>query len=123
MRRLVAALALGALVFGQTVPSYAWTQGGEVGRAFAAGGINLIYVPAKLFLAVSGLAVGSVLAVLTAGDTRTAYAIWVPAATGTYVVTPENLDGREPLEFFGADYNDRPSNAPHATVYDAAYSM
>ena len=53
----------------------------------------------------------------------TAYAVWVPAATGTYVVTPSNLDGTEPLEFFGDDYYDTPSPAAHGIpIYEAAYS-
>ena len=33
----------------------------------------------------------------------------VPAAGGTYLITPANLAGTQPLEFFGSDYSDSPS--------------
>jgi hypothetical protein len=124
MRRFVAALALGALVLGQAAPGHARTQASEVGNALAAAGINLVYIPTKLVLATMGLVAGGVVGVLTAGDTRSAYALWVPTATGSWVVTPSNLEGREPLEFFGSDYTDKPSPAARRYgSYEAAYSM
>jgi hypothetical protein len=32
----------------------------------------------------------------------------VPTAGGTYFLTADMMDGREPIEFFGSDYADRP---------------
>jgi hypothetical protein len=122
MRRLIAALVLGAAVLGQADPGRA-SPGGDVGLAFAAAAIDVLYIPAKLAVAAGGLVVGGVIGTLTGGDTRAAYALWVPAAGGTFMVTPDHLDGTEPLEFFGSDYSDRPSGMGEGTTfYDAAYS-
>src|SRR5262249_9826395 len=64
---------------------------------------------------------------LTGGDTRAAYAVMVPAASGTYFLRPSNLDGSEPVEFLGTDYGDVPSSRNASTGwggdYEAQYSM
>jgi hypothetical protein len=64
---------------------------------------------------------------LTGGDVRSAYAIWVPAASGTYFLTAANFEGSEPIEFIGSDYADRPSPGSSAAeaggIYEAQYSM
>jgi hypothetical protein len=123
--RIVGALVL-ALVVGRPVAGRAASPGTEFAMALGAAGANLLYTPAKVVVAVGGLVVGALTGVLTAGDTRAAYAIWVPAASGTYVLRPANLDGSEPIAFFGNDYADTPSTlsaAPEAGgIYEAQYS-
>jgi hypothetical protein len=100
------------------------TQGEEAGYAIAAAALNLVYLPVKTVVAVGGLALGAFTGLMTGGDTRAAYAIWVPAASGTFLLTPAHIEERKKIEFFGADYGDRPNkNMPsdRSTVYDALY--
>jgi hypothetical protein len=60
---------------------------------------------------------------VTGGDTRSAYAIWVPAAGGSYTITTGHLAGTEEFEFWGSDYADQPSTlATTGAIYDAQYS-
>ena len=64
--------------------------------------------------------------VLTGGDTRAAYALWVPTAGGDFMVRPSHLDGSERLQFFGSDYTDHASTISRqsdgSTIYDATYN-
>ena len=110
MRKVIVAMVVAGLL--GAVPVRADDKvdaGSEIGYALGAGALNIVYFPTKVVLAVSGLAVGALAGALTGGDARTAYAIWVPAASGTYIVRPEHLSGEQPLLFFGNDYADRPS--------------
>lgn len=110
MRKLIAGILVAGLL-GAT-PAFADENVDpqhEIALAIAASAINVVYVPAKIVVAAGGLALGALGAALTGGDTRTAYAVWVPAASGTYIVRPEHLDGVVPLDFFGRDYADRRS--------------
>lgn len=127
MRSVAAVVMVVGLVLGRPALGQAERDPGtEVGLALGAAGANIFYVPAKATVALLGLAVGAVCGLFTGGDTRAAYAIWVPAASGTYLLTPAHLEGVRPLEFFGSDYADRPSTAgmrgeAGATVYGALY--
>ena len=121
-------LLVGMLVSGclLATPARAVDSGDEAGLAALAAFSNLWYLPAKLVVAGGGLVVGAVASVLVGGDTRTAYAFWVPAAGGTYLLTPDQLAGRRDLDFFGKDYADEPSQAARQSsatnIYDAMYS-
>jgi hypothetical protein len=119
---MAAGLALAAFLAAS--PARATEAGGE---ALGAALLNLGYVPAKAFIAVSGLVIGGVVGLLNGGDTRSAYALWVPAASGTFFLRPSHLDGTQRVEFFGTDYADRPSAAkedmPGRSVYDALYGV
>jgi hypothetical protein len=123
--RIVGMLAA-MLVAGRPVAARAASPGAEAGMALLAATANLGYTPAKLLMAGGGLLVGSFTALFTGGDTRAAYAIWVPTASGTYFLRPANLEGSEPIEFFGVDYADMPSTASAAPeaggIYEAQYS-
>ena len=123
----IVAILAAALVIGRPVPGRAASPGEEVGMALTATLANLLYTPAKVAVAVVGLAVGGITGVLSGGDTRSAYAIWVPAASGTYMIRVAHLAGREPIEFFGTDYADTPSTGESASeaggIYEAQYSM
>lgn len=127
MRNVVAGVVLAGLVAGQPVASGAQeqSQGSEFGTVMGAAGVNLLWTPTKFITAGMGLVLGSVVGVLTGGDVRSAYAVWVPTAGGTYFVRPSHLDGTRPLDFFGSDYADRASTnsgvASASSTYDAAY--
>src|SRR5438876_296179 len=91
--------------------------------AAVAAAANLLYLPAKTLVAIGGLGVGALTGLLTGGDIRAAYAVWVPAAGGTFLLTPAHFEGTRPIEFFGSDYADRPSTNARDTsiVYRSLY--
>lgn len=125
MRSLIVGVLAGVLLAGR--PGAARAHGGaeEAGLALGAAALNVVYTPCKTMVALGGLFVGGVVGFLTGGDTRAAYAVWVPAASGTYLVKPSMLDGSQPLEFFGSDYADRPSpiasTLESSSIYEALY--
>ena len=128
MRRTwIVGMIVAALVLGRPVAGGAASPAGEAGLALLAATANLGYTPAKVVMAGLGLLAGGFTGVLTGGDTRAAYAIWVPTASGTYLLRPAHLDGSVPVEFFGSDYADTPSTVPAAAetggIYEAQYSM
>jgi hypothetical protein len=75
----------------------------ESGLGAAAALSSLVYSPVKLVYAVGGLVIGSLAWVFTAGDTNVADKVFVRSLRGTYVITPEILQGEEPLVFIGRD--------------------
>ncbi len=124
MRRLMGGLLCGALVLGTGVPARAH-HGAEFGLAMGAAASNLVYFPVKLTMAGLGLPLGALAGLFTGGNTRAAYAVWVPTASGTYLLTPDHLEGTKDIEFIGNDYADRPSTMQRETdgsrMYDALY--
>ena len=60
---------------------------------------NLGYMPAKLVYAVLGGVTGGLAYGLTLGDIDTAQNIWTTSMGGTYVLTPRNLRGEDPIAF------------------------
>jgi len=125
-RMLVMAAVLVLLLVGRPATTHAATDGGqEFGKAIAAAALDLVYTPAKVLTAVVGLPIGAMTGILTGGDVRAAYAVWVPTASGTYFITPASLEGAEQVQFFGSDYADQPSASAEADkggIYDAMYS-
>ena len=121
---MILALAA-ALLAGRPATARAYDAGRDAGLALGAAALDLVYTPCKMVMAISGLVAGGIVGTLTGGDTRAAYALWVPAAGGTYMVTPAILDGSKPLEFFGSDYADQPSPVARtmesSSIYSALY--
>jgi hypothetical protein len=60
---------------------------------------NLLYIPAKLTYAVLGGVTGGLAYGLTAGDLDTAQNVWTTSMGGTYVLTPRNLRGEDPIAY------------------------
>lgn len=123
-RSLVISLTVAAFLLGRPVQGRATAQVDEAGWSLGAAGLNVFYIPIKLLVAGGGLVLGAAAGVLTLGDTRSAYALWVPAAGGTFVLRPEHLAGTERVEFFGSDYADTPSTVAGDetnTMYQAGY--
>jgi hypothetical protein len=123
---LIAGLILGAMVLVQGTPAAASSAGAEVGWTLLAAGTNLLYVPLKVTIAAVGLFTGSFVGLMNGGDDQSAYAIWVPTASGTFVLTPGHFEGTKPFEFWGSDYTDTASLWAHDTdasrIYDAKYA-
>lgn len=115
--RRVAAIALAAVTVAAR-PAYPLDQGREAALGLLAACANLWYLPAKLAISAVSLPAGALAGWLSGGSVRTAYAVWVPGTGGDWFLTPEHLDGRRPLLFFGADYADRPSTRPHTVITD-----
>jgi hypothetical protein len=124
LRRMVMAGLLG-VALATASPAHALTQGEEAGFALLAAWGNVLYVPAKTIACAVSMPVGALAGWLSGGDERSAYAIWVPMAGGTWFLTPAHLEGREPIAFFGDDYADRPSTASpganSALTYQSLY--
>ena len=63
--------------------------------------VNVLYIPAKFTYATVGGLIGGFAWLLSLGDTDTAMGVWEPTMGGSYIVTPNMLRGREPIEFTG----------------------
>lgn len=77
---------------------------------------NVGYVPAKVAYALLGGIVGGIAYLVTGADSAPANAVWAPALGGTYVLTPEMLRGREPVEFIAAGCDDCERDRQRARV-------
>lgn len=77
------------------------SQSEEAGLGIGSGLLTLVYLPVKVVYAALGGIVGGFTYVLTGGDLDTAKSVWEPSFYGTYVITPSNLKGEEPVRFFG----------------------
>ncbi len=120
MRKTIATLVLAASLGGVPCAARAQDPGSELAFSFLAATANLFYTPAKVVVALGGLTAGAVAGFLNGGDTRAAYAFWVPTAGGRYFLTSDQMDGKQPVEFFGSDYADRPSHRSRAMYRDDA---
>ena len=125
--KLVAVFLLVALSTVMLVPS-AWSQesappsssdGSEGGNAssagmqVAAGFSTLLYLPVKLAFAIGGGLVGGLAYAFSGGNEQAAKSIWNTSLYGTYIITPDHLQGNRPIRFLGvADTNDAPASAP-----------
>ena len=125
MRRVVAVMVVAGLFGAQpAVAVMSGTQAHEASLALQAIPANIFYVPAKLVVAAVGMVGGAIAGFVTGGNTRAAYGIWVPTTSGTFILTPAHLEGTRPIEFFGTDYGDQPSDrgaGAGRVVYDAVY--
>lgn len=125
--KLVAVFLLLALCIVTMVPS-AWsqenapppstgaTEGGtasSAGMQAAAGVSTLLYLPLKLAFAIGGGIVGGLAYAFSGGNEQAAKSIWNTSLYGTYIITPDHLQGNRPIRFLGvADSSDAPASAP-----------
>lgn len=97
-------------------PSSQSTEGGSAsgaGMQAAAGFSTLLYLPLKLAFAISGGIVGGLTYVFTGGNEQAAKSVWTTSLYGTYIITPDHLEGNRPIRFLGvADSNEAPAPAP-----------
>jgi hypothetical protein len=125
--KLMAAFMLLAMSTVTIVPS-AWsqestvsssgesTEGGtasSAGMQVAAGFSTLLYLPIKLAFALGGGIVGGLAYAFSGGNEQAAKSIWDTSLYGTYLITPDHLQGNRPIRFLGVvDSNDAPASAP-----------
>ena len=97
-------------------PSSASTEGGDTssaGMQVAAGFSTLLYFPLKAVFAISGGIVGGLAYAFSGGNEQAAKSIWDTSLYGTYIITPDHLQGNRPIRFLGVvDSNDAPAPAP-----------
>jgi hypothetical protein len=97
-------------------PSSESTEGGtasSAGMQAAAGVSTLLYLPLKLVFAIGGGIVGGLAYAFSGGNEQAAKSIWDTSLYGTYIITPDHLQGNRPIRFLGvADSNDPPAAAP-----------
>jgi hypothetical protein len=97
-------------------PSSQSTEGGDAssaGMQVAAGLSNLLYFPAKLCLAIGGGIVGGLTYIFSGGNENAAKSVWTTSLYGTYILTPDHLQGNRPIRFLGvADSNEAAAPAP-----------
>jgi hypothetical protein len=79
----------------------------------AAGFSTLLYLPLKVAFAIGGGVVGGLAYAFSGGNEQAAKSIWNTSLYGTYIITPDHLQGNRPIRFLGvADSNDAPAPAP-----------
>lgn len=96
-------------------PSSVSTEGGDTssaGMQVAAGASTLLYFPLKAAFAICGGVVGGLAYAFSGGNEQVAKNIWVTSVYGTYIITPDHLEGNRPIRFLGvADSSDAPASA------------
>jgi len=112
-----------------TVTPPAWSQepatetsaseGGNAssaGMQAAAGLSTLLYLPFKAAFAIGGGIVGGLAYAFSGGNENAAKSIWTTSMYGTYIITPDHLNGNKPIRFLGV--SDEPTNAqePESTM-------
>jgi hypothetical protein len=97
-------------------PSSQSTEGGDAssaGMQVAAGLSNFLYFPAKLCLAIGGGIVGGLTYAFSGGNEQAAKSVWTTSLYGTYILTPDHLQGNRPIRFLGvADSNEAAAPVP-----------
>ena len=92
------------------------TEGGtpsSAGMQVAAGFSTLLYLPLKVAFAIGGAIVGGLAYAFSGMNEQAAKSIWDTSFYGTYVITPDHLQGNRPIRFLGVvDSNDAPAPAP-----------
>ncbi len=63
--------------------------------------LTIPYGAFKVGLALAGGLVGGVTYAVTGGNLKAAQTVWEPTMYGTYVITPEHLQGKEPIRLIG----------------------
>ena len=124
--KLVAVLLLSALCIFTITPS-AWSQesagssssttseGGSAtsaGMQAASAVSTILYFPLKVAFAIGGGIVGGLAYAFSGGNEQAAKSIWDTSLRGTYLITPDHLQGDRPIRFLGvADSNDASTSA------------
>ncbi len=84
----------------------------EGGLGAAAALTSLVYGPVKIVYATGGTLIAGFAWVFSGGDGDVAETVLVRAVRGTYVITPETLQGQREIEFVGRSPQYRASAAP-----------
>jgi len=82
--------------------------GMQAGSALA----TIAYFPFKAVTAIGGSIVGGLGYLFSGGSKAAANAVWVPSVYGTYIITPDHLAGRRPVQFFGTTQSQSATPTP-----------
>jgi hypothetical protein len=77
----------------------------SLGLQVASGALSILYMPLKIVYAGLGGFVGAFVYMLTGGNEQVAQSVWDASLGGTYWVTPDHLQGNEPIRFMGESAN------------------
>ena len=101
--RLLALLMLCGLLMAPSAYARHESQSGPA--QLAAGAACFIVTPVygafKLVYAGLGTVAGGLTWLFTGGDTYSAKKVWDASQKGTYIITPDHLNGTKPIEFVG----------------------
>lgn len=110
-----------------TVPAWSQSSSTDTQQGTASGAgmqaasavATILYFPLKAAFAIGGGIVGGLAYAFSGGSEQTAKNIWIPSMYGTYVITPEHLNGDRPVRFLGvaaesdgAQTESAPTNPP-----------
>jgi len=73
----------------------------SLGLQIASGALSILYTPVKVVYAGLGGLFGGFVYLLTAGNEPAAQSVWDASLKGTYWITPDHLQGNEPVRFKG----------------------
>lgn len=73
----------------------------SLGLQIASGALSILYTPVKVIYAGVGGLFGGVVYLLTGGNEPAAQSVWDASLKGTYWLTPDHLQGNEPVRFKG----------------------
>lgn len=96
---------LGVLLLHLMLADVAWadTSGRSRTNDLATGAASFILTPVygAFKLSFAGAIVGGLTWVFTGGDESSAQQVWDASLKGTYIMTPEHLEGEKPIRFVG----------------------
>jgi hypothetical protein len=64
--------------------------------------VDVVYVPTKVVFAGVGALTSGLAYILTLGDSHASGKIWNASVNGNYIVTPDMIEGNEPVHFVGS---------------------
>jgi hypothetical protein len=106
MQRWMRAVALGLWIVGGVMLLPRAASAGylnDAGLGVASALSTFVYAPLKISYAIVGGVFGSMGYLLSVGSLDVAKKIWVPSLGGSYVITPDMLQGDEEIRFFGSE--------------------
>lgn len=128
--------AVMAFAISLTMVSAAWSQtsypgnsaNGDTGTASGVAMqvtswlVSVPYGAVKLAYALTGGVIGGITYLLSGGNLPAAQAVWTPSIYGTYVISPAQLRGQEPIHFIGQRTESpppysTPASNPPASAY------
>ncbi len=77
----------------------------SLGLQIASGGLSILYTPFKIVYAGLGGLFGCLAYAVTGGNEQVAQSIWDASLGGTYWLTPDHLQGNQPILFKGEPAN------------------
>ncbi len=116
LRALTAAVLCGSLIALAPASASADNMATEGGLGVGSVVTSLVYGPVKLIYAIGGCIVGGLAWVFSGGDSDVAKVVLTPSVRGDYVITPNQLRGRERIHFLGRDPEYRREEAEVAQV-------